>query len=433
MNTLYCLVVFSLLASCCAQSPGNGISKTTYACDDPVPGKTFLQKYFPVGVPQDECTNDICDCTDPDGTTWNILQGRVYALESQTAKTDGPGLQAPAGNGFGLHLVNVSESLTTGGKSTAEVEEFFAEKLTENGMSKFDSFMDFNAMFYTTELAAYKKTFEADGVAMYTCTWTYDSKDWTSIFIHVPKTQLVLELAQDTKLEGDYDHHSHPRASPHAVERALHMVQPLKDDAVTTTTGGIITPLAVNRGVSEKTMAKLEDFYVTGMGATMVVNTTGSGGGDTAFKEYKCFLWPSATVDVCFYSRDATATKGDFKVESFEDMLNTVHENIIVKNPSCNRDKWTDNHYAIDSFKADTTQITKYIDANSVPVYCEGTKAHYAIDPTGWGIQMDLGGPWATGVTPAACSSARVTSGRKLLQQGGTFNPACTTASSCPA
>ena len=128
---------------------------------------------------------------------WNILQGRVYALTSDSLTSN---VSGPAGNGFGLHLVNVSESKTTGGKSTAEVEQYFSDKLGD--MSKFDSFMDYNAMFYTTGLAAYKSTFQADGVNMYETTWEYDSKTWTSIFIHVPNTQMVIELCQVPKNRG---------------------------------------------------------------------------------------------------------------------------------------------------------------------------------------------------------------------------------------
>jgi len=187
-------LLFSATAALVAsQAPGNGVSKTTYACNDPIPGKLFMQKYFPVGVPGDECADDTCDCTDSSGTAWKIQQGRVYALESSTT---GRSLLQSAGKGFGMHLVNVSESKTTGGKSTAEVEQYFTDKLGD--MSKFDSFMDYNAMFYTTGLAAYKSAFEADGVKMYTCTWTYSSKTWTSIFVHVPNTQLVIELCQVT-------------------------------------------------------------------------------------------------------------------------------------------------------------------------------------------------------------------------------------------
>jgi len=393
-----------LCAIASAQAPGRGISKTTMACNDPIPGKQFLEKYFPVATPGDECADDTCTCTGG----WEILQGRVYATTASAAEVGGG-----PGNGFGMHFVNVSQSKTTGGMSVAEIEAEFTTKLGD--MSTFDSFMDFNAMFYTTGLAAYKATFEADGVGMYTTTWEYDSKTWTSIFIHVPNTQLVLELAQDTTLEGNFAHHNGARASPAAIERALAMVHP--EVEATSSVGAIISPLAVNRAVSVSTMAAVEDFYVTGMGTTMVVNSTG-GGKEPDFKEYKCFLWAGASVDLCFYSRDDSTTKGDFKVGDFEKMLNTVHANIIAKYPYCARDKWTDNHYAIDSFSADTTKIVSYIDANNVPVYCEGTAPHYVIDPTGWGIQTDL----QYKSSPKACSSSVANAGRKLLQH---TNPAC--------
>lgn len=311
--------------------------------------------------------------------------------------------------------MNVSASRTTGGMSTAAVTAEFTTKMGD--MSSFDSFMDYNAMFYTTGLADYKSAFEADGVPMFITTWTYSGKTWTSVFIHVPNTQLVLELAQDTGLEGNFPHHPIPRASPAAIERALAAVRPLEEAKKSgTTVGAVISPLAVNRAASVATMAKLEDFYVTGMGTSLVVNSTG-GGKSPDFLEYKCFLWPGATVDVCFYSRDDDSTKGDFKVGDFEKMLNTVHENIIVKYPYCGRDKWTDNHYAIDSFQADASKITAYINANNVPVKCESTAPHYAIDPTGWGIQMDI-----RGITANACSSSKKPTDRKLLQHS---NPAC--------
>ena len=242
---------------------------------------------------------------------------------------------------------------------------------------------------------------------------------WTSIFIHVPSTQLVIELAQDVKLDGDYPIHEQPRASPRAIKHAHSLVQPVTDSP--NDVGAIISPLAVNRAVSVETMAKLEDFYVTGFGTTLAVNTSGTGSGKEGFLEYKCFLWPGASVDVCFYSRLDSMTKGDYKVLDFEKMLNNVHENIIVKHPFCGRDKWTDNHYAIDSFQADTAKIVSYIDAKKVPVYCEssywGSSVHYAIDPTGWGIQMDL----RFQTQPAACN----TGSKSALKVTGPGNPAC--------
>merc|ERR1719253_722025 len=130
-----------LLGSSHAQAPGSGISKTTYACNDPSAGLTFMLKYFPTARPGDECDGDFCACAG----NWNISQGRVYASYTKPAQ---PCPQGSPGMGFGLHLVNVSKSQTTGGQSVAQVEAIFDQKLDR--MKAFDSFMDFNAMFYTT-------------------------------------------------------------------------------------------------------------------------------------------------------------------------------------------------------------------------------------------------------------------------------------------
>merc|ERR1712190_708088 len=142
----------------------------------------------------------------------------------------------------------------------------------------------------------------------------------------------------------------------------------------------------------------------------------------------QCYLWTGATVDICFTSRPDSATKGDFKVADFENMLNTVHKNIIVGHPFCQVDKWEDNHYAIDSFSASTSSIISYINANNVPHVCSSSGQtefpgmgglHYIFDPTGWGIQADL----SFSSQPSDCSSEDIADGFRRLQ--GSYNPAC--------
>lgn len=429
------LLLASTLLLANAQSPGNGVSKSTYSCNDPVTAKNFLYKYFPVGTPGDECDNDICVCPAVGSTPeWLIQQGRVYALETLTPSPPMPG---SPGNGFGLHCVNVSNHVTTGGLSTAEVEAHFNDKLGD--MSTFDSFMDFNVMFYTTGLEAYVNAFKADSVPHFTTTWTYNSTTWTSVFIQVPNTQMVIELCQDTTLTtvGSSLHHATPRATVRAVEKVHSMIHPLSEAASTTdtTTGAIITPLAVNRAVSAKAMAQLEDFYVSGMGTEKLEDTV------TADYTRKCFLWSGATVDVCFYHRSDDATKGDFKVGDMEDMLNTVHKNVLGKSPLCNTDKWFDNHYAIDGgFGAST--VVPYIEKNNVLHHCSSSTSLAAVyDPTGWGIQLDLQfssapADCSTAVTELASTEDRWASIQKLAYGGSrkllnTYNPACTTSATC--
>merc|ERR1712137_1211058 len=134
-----------------------------------------------------------------------------------------------------------------------------------------------------------------------------------------------------------------PRLSPNAIayiDAIAEAEDELKDS------GASLSPISVNRAVSSATLAKLDDFYVNGMGAKKVSDHSANG------VSRKCYLWSGATVDVCFTSRADSATKGDFKVADFENMLNTVHKNIIVGHPYCQVDKWEDNHYAIDSFSA---------------------------------------------------------------------------------
>jgi len=419
------LALALLVLPAAAQYPGHGISKTTYSCNDPIPAWNWLYKYFPVDTPGDECDNNICTCPASGSVpSWTIQQGRVYAKQSSSVEEDEPDRRKlqQAGKGFGMHLVNVTNHLTTGGMSTAEVEAQFIKKL--GTMSTFDSFMDFNALFYTSDLEGYATTFDTDGVPYYSVSWSSSSgTTYNSIIVHVPKTQLVIELTsqqtlalKNTRRPVRYVRAAERRAS----ERALAMAVELH--ASSSSSSAIITPLAVNRAVSASTMAKLDDFYVSGMGTTKVTDESDSNG-----YAKKCYLWPGATVDVCFYQRDDSETRGDWKVGDFETMLNKVHTNIIVGYPLCGEDKWEDNHYAIDSQKADTSAIISYIEENDVPHLCTtsgwGTSLHYAFDPTGWGIQLDLGFSSA----PSDCSTAfkEQQAKRKLTGVEGTYNPAC--------
>lgn len=411
-------LVFFLLTQAVAQSPGNGISKSTYSCNDPLAAKKFMYKYFPVETPGDECTNDVCTCSATSSAPeWYIQQGRVYVKKASVAG-EGRRLQDP-GNGFGLHCVNVSAHLTTGGLSTAEVEAHFNDKLGD--MTKFDSFMDFSVTFYTSGLAQYAAAFDKDNVPYYTTTWQDgNSQTYTSLIVQVAKSQMILELTSKKGLALGETTRAVNVATPserRMSARALTMIDELEQKGMLT--GASMTPLSVNRAISAAGLAKLDDFYLTGMGTKKVSDDTDAANGYTR----KCYQWTGAEVDICFTNRDASATKGDWKVADYENMLNTVHKNIIVGYPFCGQDKWEDNHYAIDSFSADTSTIVSYIDKNKIPHICEssggsgGSGLHYAFDPSGWGIQLDLN----FNTMPSDCNTLR-NSSRRL--QGHT-NPAC--------
>jgi len=264
----------------------------------------------------------------------------VYAKRAGASGSGGH-----AGNGFGLHCVNVSQHLTTGGMSTAEVEAQFKSKLGD--MSKFDAFMDYNVVFSTSGLDAYKQAFKSDGVNYLEGKWTdSDGTEYTSVIVQVATSNMILELVQKgtSYLNDTYKTMTalEQRVPTSRLEQHFG-----KEDA---SVGAIITPLVVNRAASASAMQQLEKFYVQGMGATKSHDENKDG------VVKKCFLWTGATVDVCYTQRDDSATKGTWKVADFENMLNKVHKTLMEGHPFCGMDKWEDNHYAIDSQTADTSR-----------------------------------------------------------------------------
>jgi len=378
-----------------------------------------MVKYFPVQTPGDECSNDVCDCSGG----WEITQGRVF-----TTRQIAPSGGAPPGNGFGLHLVDVPKHLTTGGLTTEQVEAHFATKLGD--MTKFDSFMDYNAVFATSGLQNYKDTFKADGVKYLAGTWTGpNGTEYTSVIVQVPDSQLILELCQ----KGSLTYAGH-EAQPVKLEQRVADTALFAQDAKLTSVarnsslasvGSYLVSLGINRAVSAESMAKLEDFYVAGMGTTKTHDVSGNG------VTKKCFLWPGATGNICFTNRPVNATAGNWTVGDFEDMLNSVHKTLLVGHPFCSMDKWFDNHYAIDSQSADTSKILSYVNNNNPYHLCEsqgpgGGGLGPIFDPTGWGIQLDM-----QISLPNDCKSEKVVlhSSNRRLQDS---NPACTTdASKC--
>jgi hypothetical protein len=392
--------------------PGCGLSKLTHASSQPIKGKQFMQKYFNVQAPGDECTDDICDCSS-DGSP-DIEQGRVF-----TTRQVSPSAGAMPGNGFGLHLVSVPGHWTKGGLTVEEVEAHFNEKLGD--MTKFDSFMDFTAILATSSLQAYKSAFDQDGVKYLLGTWVdSNSKQYTSLIVQVPNSQLLLELVQQTSLTLAAGELAPLIMEQRVPDSALaQQEQRLSGVGVSDTTTDYVVSLGISRAVSTQAMAKLEGFYVSGMGTTKTHDATE---GDVS---KKCFLWPGASANICFTSRPDSATSGNFTVGDFEDMLNSVHKTIIDGHPFCPMDRWFDNHYAVDSHSWSATQILNYVNTEKPFHTCStgsfGPSGVSAIwDPTGMGIQMDgqIG-------YPNDCSTDETRESPFPLK-GGKFNPACT-------
>ena len=283
--------------------------------------------------------------------------------------------------GFGLHLVNVTTSLTNGGIAVSELEARFDERL--GNMSSFDAFMDYNVVLFAgKDMPSYANALSHDGVPFFTASWQADTGDtWYSMFVHTPKSQMVIELVGKVSPGARYENtlpSLEPRVSPRNV--ALFASQ---------NTNGVLAAVAVTRACSN--ISIVEYFYTNAIGAKTVHKV------DAAGMSRRCFAWPGAKSDVCFVSRPPSDTTS-FGVRDLEEMIWTVHKQVITKVDTYN-DKYNDNHYAVDlgSFSGDN--ITAFMiahKAEAFPIdfpktfYAWDCDQDYLIDPTGWAIQSDF-------------------------------------------
>jgi hypothetical protein len=300
---------------------------------------------------------------------------------------EGPGPQRY--EGFGLHLAAVTAHRTAGGLMVEEVEAAFIDKM--GSMTVFDAFMDFNVGLFTTNMDFYVKRFVADAVPHLAATWTTSSGDaMYSVFVHVPRSQMVVELiAASSQILA-----ARPKLVP--------LEQRLSDSVIellgqSPQTGNVLKAVKVSRAATD--LDALDTFYLKGMRA----NKTYTLNGDDV--STRCYLWANAETDLCFVKRPDLATSGNFKVGDFEQMLHRVADTMLT-NPYCNMNRWLDNHYAYDSRPHggdDFGHISSYLDSNpSVKFKCSGSGGlHYIVDPTGWGVQLDVN----LNQQPSACSA----------------------------
>lgn len=293
-------------------------------------------------------------------------------------------LQGPQSyEGFGMHLVNVTTSLTTGGIPVSELEAHFDTRL--GNMSSFDDFMDYNVVLFAGEdMPTYAEALAKDMVPFFTASWKANTGDtWYSMFVHVPKSQMIFELVGKVSPGTKYETSAslEPRVSPRNVARFASQK-----------TSGVLEAVSVTRACSN--ISIIEYFYTEAIGATTIHKV------DAAGVSRRCFEWPGADSDVCFVSRTgATTPDATFSVRDFETMIWSVHKEVITKVDTYN-DKYNDNHYAVDlggSFSG--PKITAFMTAHkdeAFPIdfpktfYAWDCDQDYLIDPTGWSIQSDF-------------------------------------------
>jgi len=226
-----------------------------------------------------------------------------------------------------------------------------------------------------------------------------------SAFVHVPNSQMIIELMsnESSLLAARNDLMSlEQRLSPTRLED-LASRPPLRR--------GLLQPVRVSRAATD--LNALDTFYIDGMRTTPTLKL------DSSDVSSRCYEWPGANADVCFVRRPDTATSGDFKVGMFEAMLKNVAKNVVTS-PSCNMNRWADNHYALDIFDGSFDYIIDYVDAHSSVLYqCADfgvTGLHYIYDPTGWAVQLNMN----FSKPPRGCSTQR-----RARSLSASVNPMC--------
>ena len=99
----------------------------------------------------------------------------------------------------------------------------------------------------------------------------------------------------------------------------------------------------------------MPQFYVGAMNASVTLAHDG------ANVSARCFLWAGAALDACFVERPPDATRGAFRVATFEAMLRATQDEIVGPNPNCGRDKWADHHYGFDRPSMNGDYILDYL------------------------------------------------------------------------
>lgn len=308
------------------------------------------------------------------------------------------------GECFGLHITAVDAHSSAPGASVADVEAAFDAKL--GTMAKFDWFLDYNTAFFTRRLDAYLATFDSLDLKWLPASWTRGGETFYSAFIHVPGSQLVVELvafdsARIAAMGGDRVMFA--QGSTFGFRPAVTRLEPRMTDAriAQFRSVGADDPrlLVSSIGRAASNLSAVEDFYANGFGA----KATADHASEDARR--KCWEVPETSADACYTERPESSTAGDFTPAKFEATLRAAHDYWLEGHPACAMDRWADNHYAVDAdvpggFDAFMTWIANHPE---VRYTCpddhlhhhhphRGTPrggVHYVFDPTGWGVQVD--------------------------------------------
>jgi len=302
--------------------------------------------------------------------------GCTSATFETSSKDHSGGMGPQSWEGFGIHQPDVSARKTTGGLNLDELEDKYVARLGD--FSGFDSFMDYSATFYTSDLQPYIEAFNADGVSHFVGQWSDGSDTWYSLIFKIPGGTYVLELTSTIKPSG--------ASSLPMMEQRMSPTYISKFKNKGSSPANVMLIASINRASSD--IDQIDDVYSN----MFMMPTSHTITGDVSRKCYDT----ARGFDVCFTNRASDSAKdAAFSVKDHEDNMWGVHAGVMGDDPSVS-DKYT-HHGGFGIPSSGITYLKSYFTSNDpFPItqntwLAYGCFQSYVFDPTGFSIQV--GGP----------------------------------------
>lgn len=386
-----------------AQGPGNGISKSTYACSKSAATNAFgwLTKYLPVDEAADDCPGRKCSC----GAVSRVALKISGESHANASARRAHGLQGPS-PGFGIHCTyaagkNGARAAANGGTTEEEVEQHMAKVIGD--WSTYDTDVNVRSWAsYGTGLWAesgldwYVAQFDKDGVKYHKGSWQSGGSTYWSILVLVPGTPVVLELQGACTACGSAEERRMP-AGYVGVPGAL---PPTTLRAGTAATQGLMYATYVSRAVTD--LSALKTYNKQVLGADPVSETTLGDGAKMAD-----YLLSGAQVHIRYIERQGES--GAQTTAWFQKLLVDTAHKYQTSYDSC-WPIWGDFHFAWDQFSRSILTMVTAAGKLGYPYRAFtggfGPSNAYVLEPSGMWIQLDgpsQGLPSAPGFSPDYC------------------------------
>jgi len=365
----------ALLPTAFAQGVGNGISKDTRACSEGVIDSTysFMMKYFPVNEADDDCPNRECSCG---------KQARVsLKTSSDLSQHDDPHSNIArrldnvgVSPGFGVHCVYAAgtdgaRAKMSGSKTQEQIEAIFSGKFGD--MSKYDPFMEYNTGFMTADISAFATPLKDDNIDFLSLSWADGSKNYVSVLVHPPNTQIIHEVVGESSSAPDW---LLAAAHPHEGKR-FHF----GEQGPPKVASGTFTALWISRASTDISRDKtfLEDVFSLRDSAFKTSSGTDHNG--NSYKMMTAQLSTSATTLIRLVQPDS-ATSGTYSVDWWEKYNVDVNAK-YMKSDHCGWSLLGDSHCAYDWQRGlDQGTVTAALKSKGYPYFCKNVGGPHGTD-----------------------------------------------------